>query len=553
MNSNCTNCGTTFEITKSDLKFLEKLAPTFAGKTFSVPPLDTCADCTMQNLLCFRNAVKLYYNTSHESGEKLLSIYPEASNYKVIPSSIWLSDEFDASIYARDVDFSRSILQQIQELDNTVPRPATIGFEKENSDYTTTALSVKNCYMAGRVGYSENVLYSTCIIKCKDCVDCFTAFECELCYSCVDVRNCYNCIAVIDSSSVSDSIACLRCTNINNCFGCVNLKNAEYCIFNEQYSKQEYQQKIGDLKQQFFSANLIDFYNDSQSHFITKDSVHFSENVTGNFIQNSKNINNSYDIIDSEDIKNSCSFENSRDVLSSLSGYNAELCYHTQAIANTNTSLFCHTVTDCFNVYYCLNSTGIKNCFGCAGLKDAEYCIFNKQYSKEEYEKTVAAIIEKMIADEEWGQFFTRQHSPFGYNFSEAQDYFPLTKKEAVKLGFNWYEEPDQQEQYLGAAYVIPDSIKQVDDTITTKILTCQVTGKLYKIIPQELEFYQKMEIPIPRQCPESRHQERMALRNPRSLHRRECQKCNKAIDTTYAPDRPETVYCEACYLSEVY
>ena len=37
--------------------------------------------------------------------------------------------------------------------------------------------------------------------------------------------------------------------------------------------------------------------------------------------------------------------------------------------------------------------------------------------------------------------------SPFGYNETIAQDYFPLTREEALAKGFNWsdYEAPSPQ------------------------------------------------------------------------------------------------------------
>ena len=31
------------------------------------------------------------------------------------------------------------------------------------------------------------------------------------------------------------------------------------------------------------------------------------------------------------------------------------------------------------------------------------------------------------------------------------------------------------------------------------------------------------------------------------------CQNCKKEFETSYAPDRPEIVYCESCYNKEVY
>lgn len=53
-------------------------------------------------------------------------------------------------------------------------------------------------------------------------------------------------------------------------------------------------------------------------------------------------------------------------------------------------------------VYYstfCYHSSYL---FLCSGLRNASYCILNRQYTKEEYELLVPKIIEKMIQDKEW-------------------------------------------------------------------------------------------------------------------------------------------------------
>lgn len=75
-----------------------------------------------------------------------------------------------------------------------------------------------------------------------------------------------------------------------------------------------------------------------------------------------------------------------------------------------------------------------SNLFGCVGLRDKEYCILNKQYTREEYEKLVPQIIEKMKADGERGEFLPEWASPFGYNETVAMEYFPLSKEKAQEL-----------------------------------------------------------------------------------------------------------------------
>ena len=57
----------------------------------------------------------------------------------------------------------------------------------------------------------------------------------------------------------------------------------------------------------------------------------------------------------------------------------------------------------------------------------------------------------------------------------------------------------------------------------------------------------------LPQRCFDQRHLDRVEQRNPRKLWQRSCSRCGKDILTNYAPERPEIVYCETCYLDEVY
>lgn len=198
---------------------------------------------------------------------------------------------------------------------------------------------------------------------------------------------------------------------------------------------------------------------------------------------------------------------------------------------------------------------GCKNLFACIGLKNKSYCILNKQYTKEEYETLVPKIIEHMIKIGEWGEFFPSSLSPFGYNETVAAEYFPLSKELALQDGrFNWsdYEPPFPKADKVIPVDKLPDDIKDIPDDILNWAIECEVTGKPFRIIKPELEFYRKHHLPIPRRHPDQRHMDRMALRNPRKLFERKCDKCQSPMITTYAPDSPETVYCEACYNKEV-
>jgi hypothetical protein len=81
------------------------------------------------------------------------------------------------------------------------------------------------------------------------------------------------------------------------------------------------------------------------------------------------------------------------------------------------------------NVWYSMNCYDSSYLFGCDGLRNKQYCIFNKQYTQEEYEKIVPQIIAHMQTTGEWGEFFSPSISPFGYNETIAQDYFPESRE----------------------------------------------------------------------------------------------------------------------------
>tara|TARA_B100000315_G_C14435191_1_gene522072 strand:- start:333 stop:959 length:627 start_codon:yes stop_codon:yes gene_type:complete len=204
------------------------------------------------------------------------------------------------------------------------------------------------------------------------------------------------------------------------------------------------------------------------------------------------------------------------------------------------------------NLTYCELCLGNKDLFGCIGMRKQQYCILNKQYTKEEYEEMVPKIIEHMKKTGEWGQFFPIAISPYGYNETVASEYFPMTKEEALKAGYKWKDE-DESAVYQGPERALPESVSESDESLCDSIWKCEASGKAYKIIPQELKFYKRFDIALPRLSPRERHNERMNLRNPRKLWDRPCDKCGTEVKTSYAKERPEPIYCEKCYLNEVF
>jgi hypothetical protein len=557
MQKDCTQCRESFEVTKEDLHFYEKVSPTFNGKKYLIPPPMMCPDCRLQRRLMFRNDRNFYHGKSAKSGKNIVSIYSSDKPYIVYDKDEWWGDDWDPRTYGRDIDFSRPFFEQFWELRKEVPRANLFTSNTENSYYTNHALNMRNCYLIWGGGEDEDCMYGNFIAFCKDTVDGFSLYSCERCYDGVASERCYDCIGFLNCRDCSDSIMIEECSSCRHCIGCYGLNRQEYCLLNTQLTKEEWEQhkkELGTLtrkKIELLRGHLETLKGDKPrrgSH------IYASENCTGDSIFNSKNCEYCFDIKDCED----CKF--TAFTPKGISTYDAvftapeglEMCYYVGSTLGGHRMLFTFLAYYCNFTLYSQECHYCNNIFGCAGLRHHEHCILNKQYSKEEYEKFVVKLITHMKETGEWGKYFPPEHAPITYNESNAVDFFPLEKSEVLAQGWQWRD--DDPVKIEGDPLTdIPETIEDVSMDVCDRVLTCESTGKQFRINPQELKFYKMMKLPIPRKHPVARHKERLNRRCPRKLWQRKCGKCGGQISTSYAPERPETVYCESCYLKDVY
>jgi len=558
---NCQNCKKDFVIESEDFAFYEKMkvpAPTF------------CPDCRFQRRLMFRNERVLYKRKCDLCGNSMVTIFSPEKPYKVYCQPCWWSDKWDASEYAMDYDPSRNFFEQYKEFQKKVPFMSLfISYNTlVNSDYINHAGYAKNCYLVFNADYNENVYYGTSIVRDKDSMDALRLVDSELCNEIIMSVECYRAFFSEDCRNCTDVYFSKALRGCSNCFGCINLQNKNYYIFNKPYSKEEYKNEIKKYKLDSFSAveDLKKQVREFWMGFPNKFRVAVqNENVSGDYIAYSKNAHYMYQARGVENGK-FCQWITeapAKDVYDFTEwGNGAELIYDSIACGEGASNIrFCFGVWEnTLHAEYSMMSQGCSDIFGCLNLRKKQYCIFNKQYSKEEYEKLKAKIIEDMDANPyvdskgrvfKYGEFFPYDLSLFGYNETSAIQLFPLTQEQVLEKGWRWEEIQKGSHEVTMASDKIPDSIHDIDESILQEILGCANCGKAFKMVRGEYDLLKRFVFPIPRKCPDCRHMARMALINPPHLWDRTCAKCNKDIKTSYAPDRKEIVYCEQCYQAE--
>jgi hypothetical protein len=558
MDKDCKQCGGKFEITSSDERLYEKVAPVFAGKKFVIVMPEYCPDCREMHRLAFRNESTLYKRKCDLTGEMIVSTYSVDSPFMVYSQEAFWSDKWNALDYGRDFDFKRPFFEQFAELMKVVPRLSIVNKQSENSDYCNYSFANKNCYLLFGSHYEEDCLYGGYSTKDKNCVDYFWLYGSELCYESAFCSNCYKCIFTERSEQCSECSFCYDLKGCKNCLFSSGLRNKQYYIFNEQKTKEQYFAYLNSLKMSSYVQleKLKEGWNKYRKENVVFRDVYQvnCQNCEGSNHQNSKNLKSCFSCTDCED----CNYGFQMDrTYSSIDcnqmGYDrCELCYN---VCGNNGTFhgFCEdSCWHCSDIFYSNLCFSSRNCFGCIGMRQNEYCILNKQYSKEEYEKLVAKIVEKMIETEEWSKFFPAQLRPFAYNESVAQEFMPMKKSEVLALDWQWKDEESRGEK-SAVKYEISDEIGDVKDDILEKVLVCEATGKSYKITPQELKFYRQMDLPVPRTAPKERLSSRFKFKAQCKFVDRNCSKCGKGIRTVYGSSYAKKVYCEECYLKVVY
>ena len=587
----CQNCKEEFRIEPEDFVFYDRI---------QVPPPTFCPECRLQRRLAFRNEGKLFKRKSDFTGKTIFSMYAPDMPIKVYEYAIWHSDQWNPMEYNRDYNFNVPFFEQLAGLISDIPYYNLSVLNMINSDYCNNANDLKDCYLVFGANYDENCLYGNGVNTTKDSMEISHVQKCELCYECLMCVQCYKTFFSIDCENCHNVYFSKKCVNCSYCFGCVNLRNKEYCIFNKQYTKEEYlnQFKKFQLNSRSILIKTKKEVNDFWLNFPNKyrHGSH-NNNVSGDYLYDSKNTFYSWNVYGAEDSRwcHDLLTPSAKDCYDySIWGDNAELIYENVICGmNIRNLKFCYECWNSFDLDYCAFCSNSSNLFGCIGLRNKSYCIFNKQYTKKEYGEMVPKIIQHMnempYIDKnrrvyKYGEFFPIELSPFSYTETTAYEHFPLSKKQIEEGGYRYSDIKKHKGIYdiTLKKENLPDNIEDAQDGVVGEFIECAnaKTGvccgvDVFTIIKRELEFYRSHHIALPDLCPNCRHYQRVKQRNPLKLWHRQCQcggdksdngvyqntvnhnhhgtnHCPNEFETTYAPERPEIVYCEKCYQEEV-
>lgn len=298
---------------------------------------------------------------------------------------------------------AEAFIKGFQQLRGRAFRISLMGFQNQNCPYANNAYNSKNCYLCFNMDNGEGCLYSGLVTRCKFCVDSEDIWDSELCYEGVELYNCYNCDFsqfLRDCSSCSYSYDLLNC---HDCFGCVGLRRAQFFIFNQAYSEEEYKKQLIEVKKLSRSEIEQKVINLRAAYPHLASRQYRTEESLGDNIQNSRNCFYGFNVKGVHDggylydVYNVYG-EKSEDAYDGYFSVDLHECYEfvqTGDAWNCNYCHCCEHIRDSEFTEFCFNS---RNLFGCISVNRREYLILNEPYQKEAWHKKTREIREVLKA-----------------------------------------------------------------------------------------------------------------------------------------------------------
>ena len=399
----------------------------------------------------------------------------------------------------------------------------------DNVDYADVVFDSKNVYMGYFVVFDcEDVLYTFVAREnCKRVFNSVMVFKnSENIYWSNGVVECFN---IFYSKYVYNCSDIWFSTNVQGCHHCIlcdGLENASYCIRNEQYTKEDYEiEKAKFLTQKGQFEEWFDALSHQARSF-------WCSEVDGGFLIDCENVQDgyfSYNIRNAHNIMFQWGEKMNEEVYDMFIGgalYGTHM-YANQGMWGSEHAYFCHIGVHNSNVFYCMTMDTCSYCFGCIGLRNKQYCILNKQYTKEVWHRLVDQIFASMEQEWTFWQFFPGWMCPYYFNDTcsvliddslskqEVEAAWYLWREEEIKVDIpEWMEVVEVSElgEYEGNKSPQPPFIKGGDDAsswgdgqiwwidpaILKKVIRDE-EGNVYRVIKMEYDFLMKYGLPLPR------------------------------------------------------
>jgi hypothetical protein len=406
-------------------------------KKFNVPPSTRSPKARWLSMAHFSTGYQWWWNKHFDTGEPVLTFIHPASDIKVLPDKEWFSRDFSA--VTLDYDLEKSFFTQLRILQEKIPMAATSTVVPAENSIAQASFGDQDSYfvLASR---SKSSFYSSLLLDAENCSDCLTGMNLIDCNNVIHSERLHNCRYARESYDCLNCFFVFDCRNCEHCFGATNQRNKKYLWFNEQLSQAEYEQRLAQVD--LGSRRQVKQWNAKFDQFLQNNTVWpqgFNEKVSnsvGDYLRGSVDCNFCFNINGGQH-SYWCGFCTGSAEDSAFSwGLNGSTdCYLCLLAPQSSKCKFCWRCIACDSCEYSVNCYNCQNCFACVGLQRKSFCIFNKQYSEEEYWKKLDEIKCRLLSTGDYGLFLPLSSSGACVYLGGGETFTTFTAEEIISFG----------------------------------------------------------------------------------------------------------------------
>ncbi|MDA1038427.1 MAG: hypothetical protein O2877_01935 [bacterium] len=495
----CSRTGEKWIVTEREIDWCRK---------FNVPVPRMSPEARWMTLGAFLFGYEWWWNKHAETGKPILTYVHPASGISVLPDKEWLEKDFTS--HGRDHDESRTFFDQLLELRKEIPLNAFFNVKEPQNSIALISDGDVNSYFVIACE-SKNSFYSSDLFNGESCTEVYAGKDMTNSINVVHSQRIFGSRYIRESFDCSSSAFLFDCRNCEFCLGATNKRNKKYLWFNEQLSKDEYEARLKEVdlgkrsEWQKWEKKFVEFMEEEgvwPENFNEK-----TENCTGEYLTN--NTNCEYCFMGWKGSKNNerCFYIWSAEGnYYGVGSFYPTNCYHCSAASESDRCKFSLNLVRCQNLEYSLNCQNCEDCFGCVGLNRKKFCIFNKQYSEEEYWQKLDGIKTHMLERGEYGDVFTGDFCTSHVLETGAEESLGFTEEDAKRLGFPLFDRDSAGAigdlgdiSELTDSSLVPDCIDDLDvEEWAGKPMFDKVTGRKFAFLKPELNYYKKHRVAPP-------------------------------------------------------
>lgn len=546
----CALSGQKWEMTEREIGWYKK---------FNVPPSKYSPLTRWRLMTAFFCGWQWWYNKHAETGEPVLSYIHPASGYKVLPDKEWHNRDF--SVINTRYNPEQPFFEQFDEFNKQIPQAASKDVKESFNSLSVVSLGDEDSFFV-LAGNTKRSINCSCAKDTEDSAEIYWSTKVQTSYNIVNSHRIHNCKYLRECFDCMNSSFLFDCRDCEDCFGAVNRRRKKYLWFNKQLTEEEYKKRI--VAVDLSCRNQLDQYINRFKELIEKEGVwpeNFNdavENCTGEYLEGCTDLEMCFACNPRSRNLFYCTFVHgaSNDCAFCCGPNLSNYCYYSIP-SECSHAFFCYETFKCTNVEYCMNCMNCDYCFACSGLQRKKYCIFNQQYSEEEYWEKLDEIKCNLLDRDEYGEYFPARYAP-GY-FPDAgalvfdgQDMgkiFGALEYDPESMGAIGERLADTSR--MRQVSEVPDCINEMDPDEWTGVPVFDPSvNRRFAYVRPEIEFYKTNQIAPPKIHFIPRVKQLYWEGNIGVFQNGECAECGKKImfaeNRTY---RNRKILCKPCYL----